>query len=163
MFVHISLSTCGLGAVNLREFGLVDPFGRAQSELMSVASTGFDRRRRNGFLYPVLKHGPRSLTYVRVLGWRNPRARGPDPPRRVAPSHGRTWQRRQRGRNESDRWEPARGHHRPIMIFGERFESEHTCWDPKDGELCLSRAKPGETLVEARSDSNVQIDRRTWV
>jgi hypothetical protein len=46
---------------------------------------------------------------------------------------------------------------------GERFECEHTCWDPKDGELCLSRAKPGETLVEVRSDSNVQIDRRTWV
>ena len=45
----------------------------------------------------------------------------------------------------------------------ERFECEHTCWDPKDGELCLSRTKPGETLVEVRSDSNVQIDRRTWV
>ena len=45
----------------------------------------------------------------------------------------------------------------------EGFECEHTCWDPKDGELCLSRAKPGETLVEVRSDSNVQIDRRTWV
>ena len=44
-----------------------------------------------------------------------------------------------------------------------RFECEQTCWDPKDGELCLSRAKPGETLVEVRSDSNVQIDRRTWV
>jgi hypothetical protein len=24
------------------------------------------------------------------------------------------------------------------MIFCERFESEHACWDPKDGELCLS-------------------------
>jgi hypothetical protein len=46
---------------------------------------------------------------------------------------------------------------------GDRFEWERTCWDPKDGELCLSRAKPGETLVEARSDSDVQIDRRTWV
>jgi len=34
--------------------------------------------------------------------------------------------------------------------------------DPKDGELCLGRAKPGETLVEARSGSDVQIDRRTW-
>ena len=43
----------------------------------------------------------------------------------------------------------------------ERFECEHICWDPKDGELCLSRTKPGETLVEVRSDSNVQIDRRT--
>ncbi len=46
---------------------------------------------------------------------------------------------------------------------GERFECEHTCWDPKDGELCLSRTKPGETLVEVRNDSNVQIDRQTWV
>jgi hypothetical protein len=25
---------------------------------------------------------------------------------------------------------------------------EHTCWDPKDGELCLDRMKPEETLVE---------------
>ena len=40
---------------------------------------------------------------------------------------------------------------------------EHTCWDPKDGELCLNRVKPGETLVEARSDSDVQIDRQIWV
>jgi hypothetical protein len=46
---------------------------------------------------------------------------------------------------------------------GERSECEHICWDPKDGELCLSRVKPGETLVEARSDSDVQIDRQTWV
>ena len=40
---------------------------------------------------------------------------------------------------------------------------EHLCWDPKDGELCRSRAKPEETLVEARSDADVQIARRTWV
>jgi hypothetical protein len=40
---------------------------------------------------------------------------------------------------------------------------EHVCWDPKDGELCLNRAKPEETLVEARSDSDVQIDRQIWV
>ena len=40
-------------------------------------------------------------------------------------------------------------------------EQERARWDPKDGELCLSRAKPEETLVEARSDSDVQIDRRT--
>ena len=33
--------------------------------------------------------------------------------------------------------------------------------DPIDGDLRLSRAKPGETLVEARSDSDVQIDRPT--
>ena len=35
--------------------------------------------------------------------------------------------------------------------------------DPKDGELCLNRAKPEETLVEARSRSDVQIDGQIWV
>jgi hypothetical protein len=55
-------------------------------------------------------------------------------------------------------------HYRPIMNpRGERFEYEHICWYPKDGELCLNRVKPGETLVEARSDSDVQIDRQIWV
>ncbi|CAN6973042.1 unnamed protein product [Brassica rapa subsp. trilocularis] len=39
---------------------------------------------------------------------------------------------------------------------------EHACRDPKDGELCLSGAKPEETLVEARSDTDVQIVRLTW-
>ena len=42
-------------------------------------------------------------------------------------------------------------------------EQERTRWDPKDGELCLSRTKPEETLVEVRSDSDVQIDRQTLV
>ena len=42
-------------------------------------------------------------------------------------------------------------------------KQERTCWDPKDGELCLSRTKPEETLVEVRSGSDVQIDRQTWV
>lgn len=41
--------------------------------------------------------------------------------------------------------------------------SKHGCWDPKDGELYLDRVKPEETLVEARSGSDVQIDRRIWV
>ena len=44
-----------------------------------------------------------------------------------------------------------------------RFEYEHICWDPKDGELCLSRVKSGETLMEARSDTDVQIVHLTWV
>ncbi|KAE8737571.1 putative salivary gland protein 12 [Frankliniella occidentalis] len=39
---------------------------------------------------------------------------------------------------------------------------ERTRWDPKDGELCLARTKSGETLMEVRSDSDVQIDRRSW-
>ena len=42
-------------------------------------------------------------------------------------------------------------------------ELERTRWDPKDGELCLSGAKSGETLMEARSASDVQIDRQTWI
>ena len=33
--------------------------------------------------------------------------------------------------------------------------------NPKDGELYLSRVKAGETLVEARSDTDVQIVRLT--
>jgi hypothetical protein len=40
---------------------------------------------------------------------------------------------------------------------------EYYCWDPKGGELCLTRAKPEETLVEARSRSDVQIDGQSWV
>ena len=36
-------------------------------------------------------------------------------------------------------------------------------WDPKDGELNMCRMKPGETLVEVRSGSDVQIDRQTCV
>ncbi len=54
-------------------------------------------------------------------------------------------------------------HHQPIWMFTDRFELEHICWDPKDGELCLNRVKPEETLVEARSDTDVQIVRQIWV
>jgi len=50
-----------------------------------------------------------------------------------------------------------------VNPLGEWSECEHACWDPKDGELCLNRVKPGETLVEVRSDSDVQIDRQIWV
>ena len=60
---------------------------------------------------------------------------------------------------------------RPRAAQSRRFPStslrgeqqEHTRWDPKDGELCLARSKSGETLMEDRSDSDVQIDRRSWV
>ena len=52
---------------------------------------------------------------------------------------------------------------RPVEGEVREAELERTRWDPKDGELCLGRLRPGETLVEGRSDSDVQIDRRTWV
>ena len=51
---------------------------------------------------------------------------------------------------------------RPVCVVS-GAEHERARWDPKDGELCLSRTKPEETLVEVRSDSDVQIDRQTWV
>jgi hypothetical protein len=51
----------------------------------------------------------------------------------------------------------------PSMRFVRWVEKERKCWDPKDGELCSSRTKPEETLVEVRSGSDVQIDRQTWV
>jgi len=46
-----------------------------------------------------------------------------------------------------------------LFIYGET-ELEHVCWDPKDSELCLHRVKPEEILVEARSDTDVQIVRQ---
>ena len=48
-----------------------------------------------------------------------------------------------------------------LLLFWSEYE--HICWDPKDGELYLNRVKPEETLVEARSGSDVQIDRQIWV
>ena len=98
---------------------------------------------------PVLKHGPRSLTCARVIGWQTYR------------------------RNESEGRLPSAqvgslflGTGRttgPSRSLVDEAEQERTRWDPKDGELCLSRTKPDENLVEVRSDSDVQIDRQTWV
>jgi len=42
-------------------------------------------------------------------------------------------------------------------------EFECACLDPKGGELCLNKVKPGETQVEACSDADVQIARTIWV
>ena len=52
-----------------------------------------------------------------------------------------------------------------VMIGLRRSEAhlERARWYPKDGELCLARMKSGETLMEVRSDSDVQIDRLSWV
>ncbi len=51
----------------------------------------------------------------------------------------------------------------PTVISCEWFEYECVRRDPKDGELCLSRVKPEEIQVEARSDTDVQIVRLIWV
>jgi len=54
-------------------------------------------------------------------------------------------------------------HHRLNLYLIDGFKSEHSWWNPKDGELFLLRVKPGETLVKARSDTDVQIVRPKWV
>ena len=51
----------------------------------------------------------------------------------------------------------------PFASLVDGAEHERVCWDPKDGELWLVRMKPEETLVEVRSDSDVQIDRQSWL
>ena len=64
----------------------------------------------------------------------------------------------------SARWTILTAQSGDFQSTSHRWEyAEHKCWDPKDGELCLARLKSGETLMEDRSDSDVQIDRRSWV
>jgi hypothetical protein len=56
------------------------------------------------------------------------------------------------------------GMHRWLtLIFCEGFMLEHACRDPKDRELCMSRVKSEETLVDAQSDTDVQIICLTWL
>lgn len=103
-------------------------------------------------LGPVLKHGPRSLTCARVIGTSKTQRRNE--------SEGRPWR---RPREDGPRCDAA-SHSRGVSFSSrEEAHQERTRWDPKDGELCLVRTKSGETLMEVRSDSDVQIDRRNWV
>ena len=143
-----SILTAGKGLEECGTFGCVIAFSRIQrlgSRNAARLMAGVRPHSRlgcwhNGFKRPVLKHGPRSLTCLRVFGWKT------------------------RARNESESWDFCRGRHRrPDQTFCDGSAVEHVCWDPKDGELCLNRVKPEETLVEARSDSDVQIDRQIWV
>jgi hypothetical protein len=54
---------------------------------------------------------------------------------------------------------PEVAHHGPVPFACESAEVERAGCDPKDGELCLSRMKSEETLMEVRIGSDVQIDR----
>ena len=51
--------------------------------------------------------------------------------------------------------------HMPLKSIWKIYH-EHIGYDPKDGELCLIRSKSGETLMEDRSSSDVQIDCQNW-
>ena len=106
---------------------------------------------------PVLKHGPRSAGGARVLG-----AVLCKPLRSSGPPGGRD-KGRVRAIGESLAVGRGASPTEPCGHAVAGFESERTCCDPKDGELCPRRMKPEETLVEVRSGSDVQIDRRTWV
>ena len=53
--------------------------------------------------------------------------------------------------------------HRQFCSNKSLTDLEQVAYDPKDGDLCLGRAKPHESVVEARNDSDVQIDRQTQV
>jgi hypothetical protein len=98
----------------------------------------------NGGRPPVLKHGPGSFTGMQVEECQT------------------------RRRNESKEQfllevvnyivSPP-----PGLLLARRFEVEHVGKDPKDGELYVSRMKPGETLVEVRRGTDVQIVRPTCV
>jgi len=150
-------TTRGVGRFVARRLGLF-------SVLVSAATASTCRRsvrdaqglRRSGrpSTRPVLKHGPRSLTCARVVGF----LRNLEAQRRQTrtSSSGDEFCKGGTASVASAPAPPAR-HGR----IDDVAEHERTRWDPKDGELCLSRAKPEETLVEARSDSDVQIDRRT--
>ena len=113
-------------------------------------------------LCPVLKHGPRSARGTRVGRVLSGSVLVACPTRETHVY----WN----GRSESNFCGcESRGETRGASLaepYGHAvagFECERICCDPKDGELCLRRVKPEETLVEARSGSDVQIDRRTWV
>ena len=97
-------------------------------------------------LRPVLKHGPRSLTRARGAGQYETREQSEGKRDEIRPFSEKV------GASSADSF-------RRIGWI----ERKRARWDPKDGELCLRRLKPEETLVEDRSDSDVQIDRPTWV
>ena len=87
------------------------------------------------FARPVLKHGPRSLTYVHAYPW-------------YIGLH-----------NECDCLvtNTCNQHATGVYVF------EHMCYDPKDGELCLHNVNLVEILMEVCSGTDVQIVRFIWV
>lgn len=100
----------------------------------------------NGVPSPVLKHGPRSQT----------------------DAQGRRYCCQYFSRTEREmRTHPWCAHFLfdkcPTPTGPPWVEFECACLDPKGGELCLNKVKPGETQVEACSDADVQIARTIWV
>lgn len=102
---------------------------------------------------PVLKHGPRSARCMQGEGILIPTYRN---------EHDR------RGLREFKQGLSAGRHCPPVHPAWQFLATrprvatvKYAACHPKASELCLCRVKPGETPVEARSGSDVQIDRRT--
>lgn len=96
----------------------------------------------NGVSSPVLKHGPRSQT----------------------DAQGRRYCCQYFSRTEREmRTHPWCAFFNSTPTGPFRVEFECACLDPKGGELCLNKVKPGETRVEACSGADVQIARMIWV
>ena len=49
-----------------------------------------------------------------------------------------------------------------VCVIQKVVRVRQNCWDWKDGERTVRRAKSGETLVEASRDTNAQIVRYTF-
>jgi len=97
---------------------------------------------RNGVPSPVLKHGPRSQT----------------------DAQGRRYRCQYFSRTERViTYLVCTQNECPTPTGPPWVEFECACLDPKGGELCLNKVKPGETQVEACSDADVQIARMIWV
>lgn len=87
------------------------------------------------FARPVLKHGPRSVTRVHVYSW----CIG------------------LQNEGECLASNTCNQHSSGVYV------SEHVCYDPKDGELCLRNVNLVEILMEACGGTDVQIVRFIWV
>jgi hypothetical protein len=96
---------------------------------------------------PVLKHGPRSLSIARVNGYMKPIGR-----------KNLTVMGLRVVKSSSI---PGYFHQHMQQCMWKIYH-ERSGYDPKDGELCLIRLKSGETLMEDRSNSDVQIDCQNW-
>jgi len=115
---------------------------------------------------PVLKHGPRSLTLTRVAEFCERAVQVLKNLDRRVSSTNETRLRRNESKQagtaekfEKKNLARARAHPSGVVKGASRTECERKSWYPKDGDLCRGRVKPEETLVKARRDSDVQIDR----
>ncbi|EDS42525.1 conserved hypothetical protein, partial [Culex quinquefasciatus] len=104
---------------------------------------------------PVLKHGPRSLSCARANGTQLKHQRRKKHNLKLCGITGETLC---SSLHPRVLYQACRS---PRALGAITYRECAGC-DPKDGELCLIRLKSGETLMEDRSSSDVQIDCQNW-